>query len=166
MRPARVGDLDRLRAIERAAGARFAEIGMPEIAADEPMPVEALAQYQRDGRAWVADAGGRLVGYVLVDRVDGGLHIEQLSVVPDHGGRGIGRMLIDQVVDEARRRRRPRLSLTTFQSVPWNGPYYERLGFRALDDHEIGPELASVVARETAHGLDPTARVCMVMPVE
>jgi hypothetical protein len=25
------------------------------------------------------------------------------------------------------------LTLTTFAGIPWNGPYYARLGFRTLD---------------------------------
>jgi ribosomal protein S18 acetylase RimI-like enzyme len=54
IRDARFGDLPALREIERAAGALFREIGMPEIADDEPLPIEVLSGYVTAGRAWVA----------------------------------------------------------------------------------------------------------------
>ncbi|GIF37981.1 GNAT family N-acetyltransferase [Actinoplanes xinjiangensis] len=54
IRNARFGDLPALREIEHAAGALFREIGMPEIAEDEPLPIEILSGYVTAGRAWVA----------------------------------------------------------------------------------------------------------------
>ena len=55
----------------------------------------------------------------------------------------------------------PAVTLTTFRDVPWNAPYYERLGFRSLSETELTPELAEVRAREAEPGLDPETRVCM-----
>jgi hypothetical protein len=46
-------ELPLLQEIERAAGARFCDIGMSEIADDPPMPVAELIHYQRAGTAWV-----------------------------------------------------------------------------------------------------------------
>jgi hypothetical protein len=46
-------------------------------------------------------------------------------------------------------------------TVAWNRPLYEHLGFRVLDEQELGPELRVVRDRETADGLDPDVRVCM-----
>jgi hypothetical protein len=51
--------------------------------------------------------------------------------------------------------------LSTFADVPWNGPYYERCGFRVLRDAEITPGLREVRAHEDALGLDRWPRVCM-----
>jgi hypothetical protein len=34
----------------------------------------------------------------------------------------------------------PAVTLTTFRDVPWNGPFYARLGFRVLDDLPAGLE--------------------------
>ena len=45
VRPARRDELEKLQQIERAAGRLFAEIGMPEIAADEPASVDELRNY-------------------------------------------------------------------------------------------------------------------------
>ena len=48
-----------------------------------------------------------------------------------------------------------------FRGVPWNAPYYERLGFRELAPAEITPELAARRAASAAQGGDPAALVCM-----
>ena len=58
----------------------------------------------------------------------------------------------------------PALTLTTFRSVPWNGPYYARCGFRELPSTEITPGLVDVLAAEVAIGLDPADRVAMRRP--
>lgn len=137
-------------------------MGMAEIAAAEPAPVEVLDRYRLADRAWVvAPAGGPPAGYALVDDVDGQAHVEQVSVDPAWSRRGLGRMLLDHVAAVARGEGRATVTLTTFRDVPWNAPYYARCGFRALAHDELGPEPRAVWDAEAAHGLDPEARVCM-----
>ena len=151
-----------LQEIERLAGERFRDAGLPAVADDEPASVEELARYAADGRSWVAeDALGQPVGYVLVDRVDGCAHIEQVSVRPDQQGTGIGRALLAHVRGWAVGRGLSAITLTTFTDIPWNAPLYRHLGFRDLTEAEIGPELRRLRDEETAHGLDPAKRVCM-----
>jgi hypothetical protein len=53
------------------------------------------------------------------------------------------------------------VTLTTFERVPWNGPYYAGHGFRVLAEDEIGPELRQLRDEEAMHGLDRNLRVCM-----
>jgi GNAT superfamily N-acetyltransferase len=169
IRPARPSDGVDLQAIERLAGERFRSVGMDEIADDSPPSVDVLAAYAAGGRSWVAIAGGASgaggadgpVGYAVVDVVDDCAHVEQVSVRPDHQGQGVGRALLDRVQSWAASAGLDGVTLTTFADVPWNGPLYEHLGFRVLDDGEIGPELRALVAKEAAHGLDPSTRVCM-----
>ncbi|CAN5517152.1 GNAT family N-acetyltransferase [soil metagenome] len=55
------------------------------------------------------------------------------------------------------------LTLTTFRDVPWNAPYYRRLGFTDLPDTEWGPHLRAKVAREAAAGLSRWPRVVMAL---
>ncbi|MFG3227487.1 GNAT family N-acetyltransferase [Kitasatospora sp. NPDC048194] len=154
-------DLALLVDLERAAGAPFAAIGMPEIAEDEPPAPEELAHYLRHGVALVAQVpDGPIAGYLLAEPVDGALHIEQVSVHPDHARRGIGRALIEHLA-EHRSAGAPALTLTTFADVPWNAPYYVRCGFRPLADHELTPGLRRIRRREADHGLDRWPRICM-----
>ncbi|GAA0936886.1 GCN5 family N-acetyltransferase [Virgisporangium aurantiacum] len=157
-------DLLVLQEIERAAGEAFREIGMPEIADDEPLPVDALAAYAAAGRAWVAvDPDDRPVAYLIADVVDGNLHIEQVSVHPRAARRGIGRDLIEHAAAYARDHALPALTLTTFTDVPWNAPYYERCGFRVMPDPE--PALRALIRAESDHGLDRWPRVAMHRPL-
>jgi GNAT superfamily N-acetyltransferase len=147
--------------IERAAGSLFREIGMPEIADDEPLPVEELARYRQDHRAWVAaDDADVPAAYLIAGIVDGSLHIEQMSVHPRAARRKIGRVLLDHAAAYAAASGIGGLTLTTFAEVPWNGPYYARCGFRVLEDNELSPGMRAVRDREKAHGLHRCSRVC------
>jgi GNAT superfamily N-acetyltransferase len=162
IRPATDQDLSMLQDIERAAGTWFADIDMAFVAEDEPFSTETLTEFVRDGRAWVcADADDRPVAYLLAEVVDGNAHLEQVSVHPDHARRRLGGALLDRMIDWARARRLPAVTLTTYTEVPWNGPYYERLGFRYLDDTELTAGLREIRAAEAAHGLDRRPRACM-----
>jgi GNAT superfamily N-acetyltransferase len=161
-RPATPADLPVLREIERAAGEAFRDAGMPEIADDEPPSLDALAGYQRAGRAWVVDGeAGTPVAYLIADVVDGNLHIEQVSVHPRYARRGIGRLLIERAAAYAKAGGMRALTLTTFAEVPWNAPYYARLGFTVVDDLSLSPGLREITRREAAHGLHRWPRVCM-----
>jgi GNAT superfamily N-acetyltransferase len=162
IRTVREDELPVLRAIERAAGECFRDVGMPEIADDEPLPAEVLAAYRRNGHAWVAtDATDRPIAYLIAEVIDGAMHVEQVSVRPSAARRGIGRTLLDHVADVATKDGLPALTLTTFAEVPWNAPYYEKCGFQRLDDMELTPGLREIRRQEAAHGLDRWPRVCM-----
>lgn len=161
IRPTTDDEIERIQQIEVMAGRAFVDVGMPEIAGDEPLPVARLEEYCAGGRSWVVDVDGVAVAYLLVDVVDGHAHVEQVSVHPDHAGQRRGRALLDHVASWARARGDAVVTLTTFREVPWNAPYYERCGYRVLADHERGPELVALMAAEAAHGLDPEQRVAM-----
>jgi GNAT superfamily N-acetyltransferase len=162
VRTAREDDLELLPAIQLAAGAAFRDIGMAAIADSAPLAAEALAAYQRAGHAWVAVTADDVPsGFIVVDLIDGRAHIEQVSVHPDHARRGIGGLLINHVDRWAAGQGIDALTLATFRAVPWNGPYYARLGFRDMAPAEITAGLAALLDDEAAHGIDPAARVCM-----
>ncbi|OLF15219.1 GNAT family N-acetyltransferase [Actinophytocola xanthii] len=161
MRIAAREDLPALPEVERAAGEAFRELGMAAVADDDLPSLAELAGYQRDGRAWVHLEDGRPVGYLLVAVVDGHAHVEQVSVHPDHARRGIGRRLLEAARRWAVEQGLTKLSLTTFAEVPWNGPYYARLGFSVLPEDRWGPGLRAIRAAEAARGLDSWPRVVM-----
>jgi GNAT superfamily N-acetyltransferase len=166
IRAASAADLPALQHIEVAAGRCFVDVGMPEVAGDEPFTIAELDGYRRDGLAWVAvDADDRPVAYLVAEVLDGALHVEQVSVHPSHAGRRVGRALLDHAAGQAAARGLDRLTLTTFEQVPWNAPYYRRGGFVVLDEPDWGPGLRAVREREAAHGLDRWPRVCMTKDV-
>ncbi|MEU7765524.1 GNAT family N-acetyltransferase [Nocardia sp. NPDC049190] len=162
IRPATTHDLCALQDIERAAGVPFAAVGMTAVAEDEPPALDTLREFQRVGRAWVwADAADYPIGYLVLGLVDGIAHIDQVSVRPAFAGRRIGKRLIDRAVRWAASEGMAAITLTTFTEVAWNGPYYERLGFRYLSLEEETPGLRALRAAEHAHGLDRWPRACM-----
>lgn len=164
-RIARADELTELQRIEVASGAPFREIGMADIADMPPLPLDALARCQQAGQVWVTvDSADRPIAFVMVDLVDGCAHVQQVSVDPGYARRGIGRGLLGHVAGWAADRGLPALTLTTFRSVPWNGPYYARCGFREMTAAEVTPGLAEVLATEAALGLDPAERIAMRRP--
>ncbi len=154
-RAARREDGPVLQEVERLAGARFREVGLATVADDEGASLEELAQYANSGRSWVAvEESDKPVGYVIVDDADGHAHVEQMSVLPEHQNKGVGRSLLAQVHAWASSAGRRAITLTTYAEVPWNRALYEHLGFRVLNDSEIGPELRVIREAEKARGLD------------
>lgn len=57
------------------------------------------------------------------------------------------------------------LTLTTFADVPWNAPYYARLGFEAVPPERLTPGLRAVRDHEATVGLDAWRRVAMRRPL-
>ncbi|MFE1593944.1 GNAT family N-acetyltransferase [Nocardia sp. NPDC058705] len=162
VRLARAEEIAALQEIERRAGAPFAEVGMRAVAEDEPPSREVLGGFVSDGRAWVwPDENGRPVAYLVLGLVDGQAHIEQVSVDPAHAGARIGKRLIDHAVGWAKGNGLREITLTTFTQVPWNGPYYERLGFTYIPPADEPRGLRAIRADEIAHGLDEWPRACM-----
>jgi GNAT superfamily N-acetyltransferase len=161
IRLAGTDDLPALRALEVEAGRLFTTVGMDQVAGDEAQPVEEYARRQRAGHIWVTDEGAGPVGYLMVDLVDGNVHVEQVSVAPGSARRGLGRMLIEHVAGWAVTGGFPALTLTTFRDVAWNAPYYRRLGFRDLPPAEETPGLRAIRAHEGSLGLDGWPRLCM-----
>jgi GNAT superfamily N-acetyltransferase len=58
------------------------------------------------------------VGFIRIIELDGLVHLEQLSVLPEHGRKGIGSQLIEAAVAELKARGYSRLTLITFKNVP------------------------------------------------
>jgi GNAT superfamily N-acetyltransferase len=162
IRAPRRDELAALVDIERAAGTLFAAVAMPEIARDAPGSVAELEPYRAAGRAWVAvDADDRPIAYLISALVDDCPHIEQVSVTPAHARRGLGAALIDHLAAVAAAEGRAALTLTTFRDVPWNAPYYKRLGFAVVEAADQGPELAALVAEEAERIPGDAPRVAM-----
>jgi GNAT superfamily N-acetyltransferase len=107
------------------------------------------------------DDGREPVGFVLLELVDQGLHLSELSVAPDHGRRGLGRRLVEFVCEWGRVQGFDALTLTTYRDVAWNGPFYQRLGFRVIPEASLGEGLRALRRAEAAQGLDPEIRDVM-----
>lgn len=165
IRAAHFDDVALLADIERAAGAAFCDVGMAAIAGDEPLQVSDLLGYQRTGRAWAPPTTSTDPSPTSFDVVDDCAHIEQVSVHPGNARLGLGWALLDTAAAWAHQRGLPALTLTTFTDVPWNAPYYARLGFRVIRPDLLSPGLHRIREHEAAIGLDAWPRVAMHRPV-
>jgi ribosomal protein S18 acetylase RimI-like enzyme len=145
VRPASVADIPAIIEVELSAGQLFAGTHMNWAVGDVSDPDELISPIE-DGNVWVAEEGGQIAGYLCGEALDGHFHIEEVSVSSAFQRRGVGRMLIEFTAVEGRRRGCLALSLTTDRTLPWNAPYYARIGFRVLGPEEISPSLAREIS--------------------
>lgn len=135
---------------------------MDAVADDGPIPTETLDRYRRAGRAWVAvDDADRPVGYLVLDLLDGAGHVEQVTVHPDARGQRLGAALLDAAQEWSAQHASGALTLTTFADVPWNAPYYRRLGFAEVGPDAWTPGLRAVMDHEAELSLSRWSRMVM-----
>lgn len=163
VRLAQLADASTLPAIERSAAALFHLDPELDWLADAEVPDQAQhQQWIEQTNVWVAQsAEGELAGFLRAIEVDNQLHIEELSVSQHFQGQGIGRLLVSTAMEFARRQQLHAVTLTTFRDLPWNAPFYQRLGFLLLDAQVTEPHLIQALQNEIAHGFPGERRCAM-----
>lgn len=163
IRPAKDRDASLLPEIERSSGEIFRQLpGLEWIADDKVQSEEQHRALIADGLAIVADVQGfGIAAFLNGELTPDALHIWQIAVHRDQQGHGIGRELIEAAQQVAADHGINALTLTTFREVPWNEPYYQRLGFVTLDDEDLGPRLRAVLNSEGQAGLPMEQRCAM-----
>lgn len=152
IRLARPEDIPALPLLETSAGQAFRGTDQDWIADDIVMEVDAYPPLVAAGGVWVAEAGeGTVAGFVATAPLDDALHILEMAVHQDHQRKGIGARLMSAALGHARDAGYPAATLTTFRAIPWNAPFYARIGFEILD--EPSPTLQAILAEEAARGL-------------
>lgn len=165
IRAASEQDAEELPGIERSSGTIFhGWPGLEWVADDSVQAADLHRNLIARGVALVAEEQGQgLIGFLNAERTPDGLHIWQIAVHCDYQRRGIGRRLIKAAQQLAVARKAKSLTLTTFRTVPWNAPYYQRLGFRILPESELTPWLRQVLDVERQAGLPIEQRCAMLM---
>jgi GNAT superfamily N-acetyltransferase len=162
IRLARNDDLIALPDIERAANALFADYGLAEQLSDCLTPIESLREGVKIDRLWVAAAEADCpVGFALASIVGDNAHLDELDVHPAHGRRGLGAALVAAVCDWAKAAGYRAITLTTLRHIPWNAPWYQRLGFRVLEENEMSEALRDLLQEEIQRGLPADQRAAM-----
>lgn len=105
---------------------------------------------------------GSPVGYAAATPLDGFLHLAELSVDPDHGRIGVGAALVEAVAALADRRGLPGVTLTTFRDIPFNAPFYARLGFEELPLSGVSATLRERFFAELPPLIEAETRVLML----
>lgn len=160
IRPAFESEIDAIQDLERASSRRFLGV-MDALAGDDPTSASVLADRIATDGLLTATLDEGLAAFVMFRPLEDSLYIEQVDVAPAFEGRRIGAALIDAVAERAAMTGRARLTLSTFREVPWNAPYYRRLGFADIADETLSPALQTVRREHVARGLDERARLFM-----
>ncbi|MBS0297776.1 MAG: GNAT family N-acetyltransferase [Proteobacteria bacterium] len=163
IRPTRPEEAALLPAIERSAGEAFRVYpDLAWLADGDDLPAEHHALRIAEGLSWVAvDAADAPFGFLIAERFEGALHIEELDVRQDRQGRGVGRALLRHVIAWARAEGLHAVTLTTFRDVAWNAPFYAREGFELLEGEAIDARLQALLVAEADRGLKPEGRCAM-----
>jgi predicted N-acetyltransferase YhbS len=161
IRKGRADEAEAIRAVEKSAGARFRSVGMDDIADAEVTAAAKLVDRAKNGRLFVAADGDTVCGFAIFSVVDGQCYLEEVSVASSHAGKRIGSELIAAVEDAGRNLGLAWITLSTFRDVPWNGPYYSRLGFAEWPHEQLPPGHLARHADQARDGLDMTRRFFM-----
>jgi GNAT superfamily N-acetyltransferase len=145
IRPLHEDEIGAFRTIEKSARTRYRSLGnsfaqaveAPAIAAERFVGCEAI----------VAELRQTPVGFLPLRPLDGLAYIANVSVSPNAAGLGIGRLLMMEAEQLARQFRASGLSLTTFRTPPWNGPWFHRQGYSQIPETRIGPGLRAILDR-------------------
>jgi GNAT superfamily N-acetyltransferase len=162
IRPARFEELPLLSYIEDSAAALFLNTPYAFLVNDEPLSLDFVRQQFHARRVWVAaDCHESVVGYAIAREVDDTLYLQQIDVEPEHGRRGIGTALVNTVCDWAKQQGYSFVSLSTFRDLPWNAPFYSKLGFHPIDEAELTTGFQQIRRKELEAGLPISERVIM-----
>jgi GNAT superfamily N-acetyltransferase len=159
IRIAQAHEIASLPAIEMAAAQRFLNSNHPAAADGQPLSVALHARWLAHDGVWVAEGPrGELAGFLAWIPLALDMYVVELDVHPAHGGQRLGAHMLDALASFGARMGFARMVLRTFLDVPWNAPYYHKLGFAPLAQHEEHAELTSIRAQEASVGLDDSLR--------
>ncbi|KAF2120753.1 acyl-CoA N-acyltransferase [Lophiotrema nucula] len=152
IRLATPSDIPHIMKIHKEAYQTFRDHGMamPDF---EPSPGDFLSSLN-DEKLWVAEENSSCAGFIQADAFCNGdsdfytAYIRQVSVSTAHARKGVGKQLIEFVEGWARELELQGIDLTTYKDIPWNAPYYERLGYSTLGREELCKDNASDVHDE------------------
>ncbi len=154
-------DIPSLQALEQRARSIYA--ALPElgfVATTPPISAERLAA----GSMLIAETDGAPVGFALVQLLDETLYLANIAVAPEAARCGVGARLLRGVTTEAHSQNAAAVTLTTFRTPPWNGPWFRKHGFVIMPEDQIGPALLSVLRRHSTF-LDMHTRETLWQPL-
>ena len=154
-----------LNAIELAAAGMFPPGSIPEHVRLERVPLSLLTKAREENRLWVAlDRFEEPVGYALLQVSDGIALLAQLDVNPIHGRKGLGAAMVRRVIKAVQKEGLAELYLTSFSDVPWNAPFYSKLGFAVIEPGAQPRFIQDILSEEQDRGLKN--RVAMKLAIK
>lgn len=163
IRLARREDAEALPAIERSAAALLADYpGIDGIDPDRVLPSDRHRALIARGHSLVATVANRVVGFLVSEPCGRELHIREMDVATQWQRQGIGAIMVRACGIDAGNAGFAALTLTTFRDVPWNAPFYARLGFVEVSEPEEHSRLNAELENEARAGLRREQRVAMI----
>jgi GNAT superfamily N-acetyltransferase len=164
LRLARPSELTSIVAIDDAATILYAQAGVTiDLPPEHPFVRAEVERWTRgiaEDRLFVAvDDADVPMGFAAMDRVDELPYLDQLAVHPRHMRQSVGAALVRRAIEHAAGEP---LWLTTYDHLPFNRPYYERLGFVRVPEAQCGRELGRILASQRQVLPLPELRVAMV----
>jgi GNAT superfamily N-acetyltransferase len=162
IRSAQVEELTLLAHIEQSAAIRFLDTPYAFLVDAKPLPLDFVQQRFQAGQVWVVvDQKNTVIGYAVTREVDDTLYLQEIDIEPKHGRKGLGYALVNTVRSWAKLSGYVVMSLSTFRDIPWNAPFYSKLGFRILDRSELTAGFQQIRMQEHEAGLPVSERVIM-----
>ncbi len=162
IRSARVEELTLLAHIEKSAAIRFLDTPYAFLVDAKPLPLDFVQQRFQVGQVWVAvDRQDMVIGFAVTREVDDTIYLQEIDIEPKHGRKGLGYTLVDTIRSWARLSDYSVVSLSTFRDIPWNAPFYSKLGFLILDESELTAGFQQIRWQECEAGLPISDRVIM-----
>lgn len=152
--PAQPEHITALPSIERAAAEGFPEGMIPDKVKEYVLSLNDFENALAKNQLWVATTlDNQPVGFAMTILNGDSAMLAELDVDPNHQQKGLGKALVQAVIEWACNEGIKRLSLTTFNNVQWNAPFYEKMGFRRLRRDELTANLTAILDNEEELGL-------------
>jgi GNAT superfamily N-acetyltransferase len=158
-------DIAAFPAIELSAAELFRSTDRAWVADDPPTAPEEHEEAIRRGHHWTALIDDEVAGFLLAERFGTALYLAEIAVARPFQRQGAGKALIAAAEAYATSAAFSSLTLTTYRDLPWNAPFYARLGFREIPPAELPRYLAVRLRAEAMAGHDPGLRCGMVKPI-
>lgn len=162
IRFARFEELTLLAHIEQSAAVRFLKTPYAFLVEAKPLSLDFVQQRFQAGQVWVVvNQQDVVIGFAVTREVDDTLYLQEIDIDPKHGQKGLGYALVDTVRYWAKLSDYDVMSLSTFRDIPWNAPFYSKLGFHILNESELTTGFQQIRRQEHKAGLPISDRVIM-----
>jgi GNAT superfamily N-acetyltransferase len=166
MRTASVAEIDTLCEIDADASTLFVEAGLDlDLPAGHEFLIAERSRWLRSLAAGktllVIGSTGTALGFAASGTRDGEPYLDQLSVRSHFMRIGLGTALLGATEHMARAAGGRALWLTTYRHLPWNRPFYERMGFEVVAEADCGPDMMAGLMYERRWLPLPHERVVM-----
>lgn len=157
-----LADVNEIHDIEGSAARLFTDDDLSESLKSECLPRSYVCESIAASLAWVAVDGADIpIGFAVTEAFGSSLHLAEISVHPSQARQGIGRKLVATVIAAAHKANYSEVTLTTFEHLPWNGPFYSSCGFCFIEEFDLSARLVDSLKVENKLGL--SNRVAMAI---